>query len=199
MDEIMTGDVLYRKSNALGPFKIPFSKLVATLTNSLYSHASIVLKEKGSIAYVLEISEGGVTKLPLERWECLCVENMYSVYRMKENVNREIIEAEIHRIFDKNPEYNFTFDDPSKLYCTESVAKVYENAGYLNVFNPKKISEVVPFWKLLIIRPVNWIVKLLTGKGLSFKKPLYFVGNEEQGMISSRKMYKVKDVYINQI
>lgn len=47
MDEIMTGDVLYRKSDALGPFCIPFSKLVAILTKSLYSHASIVVKENG--------------------------------------------------------------------------------------------------------------------------------------------------------
>ena len=196
MEEITTGDVLYRKSDALGPFYIPFSKLVAILSKSLYSHASIVVKENG-FTNVLEVGENGITKLPLEKWECWCVEQAYSVYRLREGVNKEQIAEEVNQLIEDSPEYNFTFDDPDKVYCTESVVKIYEKSGHKDVFVPLRIKDVVPFRILCIMKPINWIVKLLTGKGLNFSEPLYFVGNEDQGMMSFVKMYKVKDVYLN--
>lgn len=196
MEEMMTGDVLYRKSDALGPFCIPFSKLVAILSKSLYSHASIVVKENG-FTNVLDVGEHGITKLPLEKWECWCVEQAYSVYRLREGANKDEIVREVNQLIDSNPEYNFTFDDPDKVYCTESVVKIYERAGHKDIFVPVRIKDVVPFWVLCIIKPISGIIKLLTGKGLSFSEPLYFVGNEDQGMMSSVRMHKIKDVYLN--
>lgn len=193
-ERIKTGDVLYRKSEAMGPLCIPFSKLVAVLSKSSYSHASIIIKEDG-FTNVLEVGEDRIIKLPLEKWECLCVGNVYSIYRLKEGVDAERVAEEINKIFEEQPEYDYTFDNPDKLYCTESVVKIYERAGYSDIFVPMEIKEVVSFWFLCILRPINWLLRLFAGKGMS-RKPLYFVGNEEHGMMSSTKMYKVKDVYL---
>lgn len=194
MEEIKTGDVLYRNSDALGPFYIPFSRLVTFLSKSVYSHASIVIKEDG-YTNILEINENGVNKIPLEKWECLCVGNVYSIYRLKEPVDEARIIEEVNKMLEEKPEYDYTFDDPNKIYCTESVAKIYERAGYKDVFKPLRIREVVSYWLFCILKPVNSIVKMLTKKGMS-REPLYFVGNENQGMMASDKMYKVKDVYL---
>lgn len=173
MEEIKTGDVLYSKSDVLGPFYIPFSK-------SLHSHASIVVRENG-FTNVLDVGENGITKLPLEKWEYWCKEQFYSVYRLKAVDKSRIIE-EVNRLIESDPNHNLT---------TESVVEIYDKAGYKDVLIPVRIKDVVSFWILCIIKPINYFVKFFTGKGLNFSEPLYFIENKEQGM------YKVKDVYLN--
>jgi hypothetical protein len=188
MKKIRTGDVLYRKSDTLGPFYIPVNRLVAIFTKSAYSHASIAVKENG-FTNVVEICGSGVKKVPLEKWECCCVGQVYSVYRFKDGANKEAFAKEVARLIKEFA--------PDNAYCTEAVVKMYEKAGHKDVFVPMRIRDVVPFWVLCIIRPINAVIRMFTGKGLNFYEPLYFVGNEKQGMMSSIKMFKVKDVHLN--
>jgi len=195
MRDLKTGDILYRKGDSRGPFNIPVSKLIAVLTDSYYSHASIVLKE-GNVTYVVEVSENGTDKITLEKWECWCVENFYSVYRLNQKIDENKVRRQIDLFLKLDPDYDSNFDDPNKSYCTESVAEILFNAGYYNLFTPKKIKDIITFRIYCIMYPLNFVVKTLTGKGLPMNKPLYFVGNEKKGMLSSNRLHKVKDVYL---
>ena len=40
---LKNGDILYRASDARGPFNLPFSRLVARVTKSKYSHAALAI------------------------------------------------------------------------------------------------------------------------------------------------------------
>jgi hypothetical protein len=177
---VQTGDILYRASNAKGPFGIPFSRLVMWLSNSKYSHASVILVEDGEIN-VVEINDEGTIKLRLIDWLDLCYTPEFSIYRLKKPVD---ITKEIQDFLAKDPEYDFYFNDENKFYCTESVVAMYVKAG-VRLILPQKIKEVVPKWAYVLLSIGNFFVKNLSSAGLPLDKSLYYVGNENQGLMSS--------------
>lgn len=188
---LQTGDILYRASNAKGPLGLPFSRLVARATKSDYSHAAIVLMQNEEI-YVLEVNDQGTLKLRFIDWLDTCYTKHFSVYRLKE-INQliiDLLEKEIRQVLKNDPDYDFNFSDPDKYYCTESVALIYERIGH-PLIKPQLIKDVVSPLIYYILKTGSWLFSLFSETSLSFNQPLYFVGNEQHGMMSSEKTFCV--------
>ncbi len=178
-----TGDIFFRlgRQTFMG---IPFEKLVAYTTRSEYSHASVALVRNGEV-YMLEINDMGTMLIRLVDWLDYCAVKKFGIYRLPLTPEQTAaVEASIDRFVEADPDYDFTFSDDSKFYCTESVAYVYEDAG-IPLAPPKLIKAFVKPWGYAIFWPINWVLQKLTGTGLSTSKPLHFVGNSNQGLMST--------------
>ena len=190
---IQTGDILYRASDAKGPLGLPFSQLVARITHSKYSHAAIVLIDHGN-PYVLEINDQGTLLYRLIDWLDTCFNKNFAVYRLKEidDTLKDNIEVKIRQILEDDPDYNFTFSDPEKYYCTESIARIYQRVG-IKLVEPDLIKDIVPNYLYYILRIGSGFMSLIYTTSLPFNVGLYYVGNETKGLISSDKTYSVYD------
>lgn len=180
-----SGDILYRYSDVKGPLGLPFCRIVCNLTKSEYSHAAILFIENGE-PHVLEINDQGTLRYRLLDWIDTCFENNFSVYRLKDidDQKESALLEQIYTVLNDDPDYDFTFSNSNKFYCTESVVAIYEKALGVKIDPGYLIKEVVPFWMYCIIRGGSWLFSYF-GTSLPFDQKLYFVGNEERGMISS--------------
>lgn len=188
---IRTGDILFRLG-CESYYCLPFSKLVARVTNSKYSHASIVLIEESNI-YCLEVNENGTQKYLLQDWVDFSQENGIALYRATYLSQNDIqaLKLEIQRFFDLDPDYDFTFTSQTDelTYCTASVAKIYKYAG-IDIFKPELMKDVLhPFVYSLVLLG-NTLFKMVNAS-LPTDTPLYFVGNEEKGMLASKRIQKI--------
>jgi len=183
--DMRSGDILYRYSDAKGPLGLPFTRIVSNITKSEYSHAAILFVENGE-PHVLEINDQGTLRYRLLDWIDTCYGETFSIYRLKDldDQKEASLLQEIYKILNDDPDYDFTFSDDKKYYCTESVAVIYKNA--LGVDLPSYfIKEVVPTWLYYVLR-VGVFLFSFFGTSLPFDRKMYFVGNEQQGMMSSQ-------------
>jgi len=188
---LQTGDILYRASNAKGPLGLPFSRLVGVITKSAYSHAAIVLMDENE-PLVLEVNDQGTLKLRLIDWLDTCYTNQFSVFRLKK-IDDELkskIENEIQKIFHDDPDYDFTFSDPNKFYCTEAVSYIYSKVG-TPLVEPETIKEVAKPYAYWILKIGSWLFSIFSDTALNFNQKMYYVGNSKKGMMSSSKTYEV--------
>jgi hypothetical protein len=188
---LQTGDIIVRQSDSRGPFNIPFSKLVSKLTDSEYSHPSLILVENGE--YVcLEVNDRGTVKYRLIDWLDFCVDGKVEVYRYEPLTEQQGLDLEkkIIEYFEKDLDYDFTYSNPDELYCVESVIKVYEECG-IHLMDPIPLDQVITGWKLYVFKVCNWLVLNLTGKGFDVKVPVYFVGNTKRGLLSCSNLKRV--------
>ncbi len=198
---LKTGDVIFRQSDAKFLLFIPFSKLVSWLSNSKYSHATIILVEENEV-YAIEINDKGTSKMRIIEWLDFCIKPGFAIYRVKtdseskENNISKLLAYEIYRFLNKDPDYDFTFDNPEKFYCTESVVTLYDRSG-IKICEPQKIKDVIKPWQYSLLKPINNLIKFFTGKGLPLEIPLYFVGNDKQGMMSSSKLRLIKEIELS--
>ena len=189
---IITGDILVRAGDAKGPFGLPFSKLVKLCTNSQYSHASIAFNEFGAI-YVLETTAKGTFKSSLKDWMKSCSEGTFAVYRSHQ-INQKKVKEEIYKVIKKHPAYDYTFDDDNKYYCVELVVDILMKSG-MEVAPPKLVREVLPWWGYyFIFYPINLLSGYITHQKFPTDKPLYFVGNKNQGLLSSPSFFKFAEL-----
>lgn len=198
---IRTGDVFFRTGNEkfLG---IPFSQLVAKLSRSRFSHASMALVDKDGISLV-EVSNEDTLQLRLIDWLDLCYSPDIAVYRpvgsypKAENVIREFLAID--------PQYNYMFQtwvrDRTRFYCTESAAYMMEHFGVPRTFDPKRIRDILPWHAYLPFLVGNWLVSLLTGGHVHMptRERLYFAGDASRGILSSPYLAQVypNNVYRN--
>lgn len=82
--DMRSGDILYRYSDAKGPLGLPFTRIVANVTKSEYSHAAILFIENGE-PHVLEINDQGTLRYRLLDWIDTCYGDNFSVYRLHES------------------------------------------------------------------------------------------------------------------
>ena len=193
--DMCSGDILYRYSAATGPFNLPFCPLVAHITKSEYSHAAVLFIDNGE-PYVLEVNDEGTLKYRLLDWIDTCYGQTFSLYRLKdldEEKEAKLIE-QIHLFLDEDPDYDLTFSDPNKYYCTESVVTIYERALGIKLDPGYLIKEIVPLWSYWLIVGGSFLFSFF-GASLPFNEKLFFVGNEKRGMMSSehtRLVAKIK-------
>lgn len=180
-----SGDILYRASDAKGPLGLPFTRLVASATNSEYSHAAIMFVENGE-PNVLEVNDQGTLRYRLLDWIDTCYGKTFSIYRLKDlnEVKEDLLLKEIYKFLDEDPDYDLTFSSDDKYYCTESVIEIYRRALNLELDPGSLIKDVVAPWKYYLLRGGSEIFSIF-GTSLPFDKRLYFVGNEKRGMMSS--------------
>jgi hypothetical protein len=182
---LQTGDILYRHSNAKGPLGLPFSKLVCLLTKSKFSHGSVVILLDGE-PFVMEVNDQGTLLLRLLDWLDTVSTNNFRIYRLKKTDARtvEALDTAIKAFLQDDPDYDFTFSDKKKFYCVESVVWVYKSVG-LQLMEPQLIKQVVPWWIYPIFVTVNWFMKTFTSASMNMSTPMYYVGNETHGLMSS--------------
>lgn len=191
---IQTGDIFFRRTDSRGPGGLPFSAIVAHVTNSEYDHASIAIVENNEI-YLVEVNDRGTLKYRLLDWLDYCVEKKVEVhtYTRRTTEFTTNIELEINKFLALDPEYDFTYGDPAKFYCTESVATIYEKCG-IRLMEPKLPSEVFPSkWSYYLFVALNWLSKKLAKAGFDLDKRFYFVGNKKAGLAASpmlKQIYK---------
>lgn len=188
---IQNGDIFFRSSNAKGPFGLPFSRLVAFFTRSDYTHASVAVVEEDGI-YLLEVNDRGTLKYRLIDWLDTCYSGKFSIHRLLDAPEgiEEKLENEIRKILKNDPDYDFTFQDPDKFYCTESVAHIYQQVG-IQLVEPEYIKDIVPKWFYYILVVGNWFFAKFSQASFPLDRKLYYVGDSDHGLMSSDYLYCV--------
>jgi len=183
--DMRSGDILYRYSDAKGPLGLPFTRIVSNITKSEYSHAATLFVENGE-PHVLEINDQGTLRYRLLDWIDTCYGKNFSVYRLQDldEQKEAMLLEKIYKILNEDPNYDFTFSDDNKYYCTESVAVIYKEA--LGVDLPSYFIKEVVSTRLYYVLRIGIFLFSFFGTSLPFNKKMYFVGNEQQGMISSQ-------------
>jgi hypothetical protein len=192
-----SGDILYRYSDARGPLGLPFCRIVCRITQSKYSHAAILFVENDE-PYVLEVNDEGTLRYRLIDWIDTCYLNRFSVYRLKdldEDKEKSLLKS-IYGFLEEDPDYDFTFEDLNKFYCTESVIEIYKRALNIVLDEGKTLKELMPFWRYCLFCVGVKLFKLF-GTSMPTDKKLYFVGNEKIGMMSSPYTYSVNEIYFD--
>ena len=189
---LKNGDILYRTSDARGPLGLPFSKLVCSLTKSKYSHAAVVLILDSGEIEVLEINDQGTLRYRFIDWLDTAITPNMAIYRLKDidDDKEKKLKIEIQRFLDEDPEYDFTFSDPNKFYCTETVIEIYKRALDIQLVEGSYIKDVVSFPMYCTLRLGSLLFSIFKTK-LCFDQKLYFPGDDKKGMISSNYTYKV--------
>jgi len=189
-----TGDILFRGSLAKGPYGLPFMKLVSQVTKSKFTHAATLFWECDKL-YVLEETDIGTMQYRFIDWLTFCVNGEFACYRMK-GITKEqqnTLQRHINKILELDPSYDYTFSDPNKFYCTESVGWLYSCLG-VELMKTKTIVEVAGKWRAILISIGSNLIKKLT-KGtvsLNLKGTFYYVGNEtNDGFMSSPLLEEV--------
>jgi len=188
---LKTGDIVFNSSNVKGPFGIPFAKWVQKYTNSKYSHATIMYVDKDEY-YAIDVSDYGTRKLRVLDWFDNWDGIDFCVYRLKNiNVFDELnFKDSIIRFLEKDPSYDFNFNDPNKFYCTESVSKIYSDCGY-SLGGSYLLEDIVPWWFCQVILKFDILFKWFSDSSLPKDTPIIIVGNEEKGMRASPLIEKI--------
>lgn len=194
---VQTGDILYRQGDAKGPLHLPFSKLVAHLTKSKFSHASMIFI-RDEVIYVLEVNDNGCMQYRFIDWLDDCMTENLIVSRLK-NVDGKLdrIQQQIDIILANDPDYDYHFTDPDKFYCTESVNCIAEYVG-LPICKPEYLNDIISWWQKPLFWIGNFFFKLFTGKGIPYDILFYYIGNEKRGMMASPNLdiiYRLPKVF----
>ena len=189
---IKDGDILFRLGGEKFLF-LSFSKLVAKMTESKWSHASIAMVRNNEV-WVLEVNDRGTLEYKLIDWFDYCTSGTFAIYRVKNLMEeqRKSVRKECEKFLLNDPDYDFTFNDPGKFYCTESVVEIYKNCG-IELVKPDLMKNLISPYYYNIVKPINWIVSKFSNKCLPVNEPVYVVGNEKKGILSSDKLQCIYD------
>lgn len=187
---VQTGDIVFRLGNECY-CGLPFSRLVAHLTKSKFSHASLMFLE-GDDIYCLEINEKGTQQYRMLDWVDFSHKNGIAVYRIPNlsEEDRERIYDECKKFLELDLDYAFDFHNPNQTYCTKGCVTVLKNAGF-DIFTPCTPKEVLKPHTFIFFLVINFIFGKLFGACVPIKHPSYIVGNCEIGMLASDKIEKI--------
>ena len=187
------GDIFVRKGNHVFNYFVHFSRFVEWLTKSKYSHASLVYRVEADDVVLAEVSDYGVRRIYLLDWldELQGSDFLVLRYNGSPYGSYEIIEAATHFIRLDLP-YNTDLDleKQNSLYCVQFIYKCFECAGIS--LAPGKSLEEMPNWK-------SWLKLIARLLSYPINKPIYFVGNEEVGLLSSKSLSKVMHVKLSEV
>jgi len=175
------GDVLFRRGDAriLGGL-FPFSRFIANVSGSKYSHVGTLVVEDGEWV-VYDTTKAGVRRQPFKVW-VLDTVGAFGVKRLKpEYRNRipKVIEY-LHQVYEKQVPFDYELSvDDRELYCVEMAEKAFRYAGLL-------LSEPVLLADMENINQFPLCVLGFTNlTTLKLDQAVYFPGNERHGIWSS--------------
>lgn len=186
-----TGDIVFSASNVYGPLFIPFGKLIQRFTNSKYSHATCIYVEDGE-TYAIDVSDWGTRKLRIIDWFDNWGMKDFCVFRLKNRTPELMmqIKEKIEEFIDRDPSYDFNFNDPDAFYCTEAVKWIFENCG-IDLGGAYLVKKIVPWWFYPLICMGNLFTKIFTNSSLPLDIPITVVGNKSKGMMSSELLEEI--------
>jgi uncharacterized protein YycO len=136
--EIKDGDIIFHTSNSLQ------SKPIQLATKSKYSHCGIIYK-KGNDIFVYE-AVGPVKLTPIKEWIARGKNNSYVIKRLKnaENIMTPNVLIKMKQVGDqfKGKPYDTTFEwSDNRIYCSELVWKIYQQATGIEIGELQKLKE----------------------------------------------------------
>jgi hypothetical protein len=175
------GDILFRRGDAriLGGF-FPFSRFIANISGSQYSHIGTVVMEDGE-PVVYDTTKAGVRRQPLKVW-ILDNTGPFGVKRLKSQYRDRIpkVVEYLHSVYQKQVPFDYELSlDDRELYCVEMAEKAFRHAGLV-------LSEPVV---LADMENINQFPLCVLGfsslTSLKLDQPVFFPGNERHGIWSS--------------
>lgn len=187
--KIRTGDIFFRQGRE-SFYGIPFSKLVAKLTKSEYSHASVALVDGDEIRLV-EVGLSGTSEIRVVDWVDYSSIETFEVWRLKDEFfksdTEERLKCAVERFLERDAEYDLTFQsDSNRYYCTESIEEIYRLAGLPRLEKTIFINELMsPTFFKWVFRPINGLVHWLAKASIPEFSPIMIVGNKDFGLMAS--------------
>jgi hypothetical protein len=175
------GDLLFRRGRGYISLARLGSCLVARLCDSPFSHVAVVVLVQGN-AWVYDMGEDGLRKMPFEVWMLDTLEDTLAVKRLKPLYKDCVpqVLAFLEEVF--QAEIPFDFDlalANEKYYCTELVERAFESAGL-------SLSSPVPIRCLPHYKRYSWLVPFTcTLTEVRVREPIYVSGNQCYGIYSS--------------
>ena len=181
------GDILFRRGNARILFRyFPFSRFLANLTGSPYSHTGVVSIENGQ-AVIYDTAKSSVRRQPFYIWVLDDVDTL-GLKRLRPAYRDRIpgVLAYVRKVYQEQVPFDFNLDpDDSELYCVEMAEKAFRSAG-LVLSQPVRIRDMEHFREfpvnVYIMRMLSWVT---LDRPLSLDRPVFCPGNERHGIWSS--------------
>ena len=175
------GDVLFRRGDAkLLRGRFPFSRFIANISGSAFSHTGIAAIEKGE-PVVYDTTKAGVRRQPFCVW---ILDNVgpFGVKRLKPGNQPYAAKAVAfcRDVYQRQVPFDFELNDDDKaLYCVEMTDKAYRRSG-LPLAEPVKFGDLENLTKFPITA-----MAFLKVANLNLEQLGYFPGNEHHGIWSS--------------
>jgi hypothetical protein len=187
------GDIVFRRGDARMLFgRFHFSRFIALVSGSEYSHTAIVAIEKGT-PVVYDSTKAGVRRQPFSVW-VLDNTGPVGVKRLRPDLKSHIpgVVAYCRKVFEAQVPFDFDLGlDDSALYCVEMTEKAFRSEG-LVLSSPVKMRDMENFYRypirIMIIRACS---RLALGHVLSLDQAAWFPGNERHGIWSSQYLVTI--------
>lgn len=181
------GDILFRRGDAKilhGHF--PFSRFIAGISGSQFSHTGIASIENGEV-FVYDTTKAGVRRQPFCVW-ILDNAGPFGVKRVKPEYQAYAAKAVAfcRDSYYKQVPFDFELkDDDRAFYCVEMSEKAYRRNG-LPLAEPVKLGDMENITKYPFC-----VMAFMKVSDLSLEQPVFFPGNERHGIWSSPKLMTV--------
>jgi len=181
------GDIVFRRGDAHVLFgQFPFSKWLANVSNSPYSHTGIVAIEDGE-PVVYDTTHSSVRRQPFQVW---ILDNVGSVgvKRLKPEQQSHIpaVIAFCRKLFAEQPPFDFELNlDDKAYYCLEMTEKAFRSAG-LTLSQPVRVGDMerisrTPIAVLMFQMVTPWVLE----RGLTLETEIFLPGNDRHGIWAS--------------
>jgi hypothetical protein len=181
------GDILFRRGDAkllLGYF--PFSRFLARVSNSRFSHTGIVAIEEGG-PVVYDTTKAGIRRQPFAVW-VLDNAGPFGVKRVRPQ-DRPFTGKAVRycrELFARQAPFDYdlgTGDDA--FYCVEMTEKAYRDNG-MPLSEPVRLGDMENITRFPIC-----VLVFLKLSNLSLDQPVYFPGNAQHGIWSCPRLVTV--------
>ncbi|MGE3820554.1 MAG: YiiX/YebB-like N1pC/P60 family cysteine hydrolase [Isosphaeraceae bacterium] len=175
------GDVVFRRGDArilYGHF--PFSRFLANVSGSAFSHTGIVAIEGGE-PVVYDTTKAGVRRQPFYVW-VLDNAGPFGVKRLRPEYAAYVPKALsfCRQLFELQPPFDYDLNpDDTAYYCVEMCDKAFRKSG-LPLAPPVRLGDMENIQEFPVI-----VFAFLQMSPLTLDQLVYFPGNERHGIWSS--------------
>jgi hypothetical protein len=176
--DVRPGDIICRLGNYYVYGYFWFSKFIAHLTRSKYSHAAMVIDTSDDIL-LADVGTSGLKRQFAADWVDDVRGDEITVLRyMGDPLIPQLAVENVRNILT----LDFLDSEEHSFYCVELVCWCYLRAG-VSLCDEVTINEL-PNWK-------RWLNPVARVHGININKKVWCVGNEKIGLMSSPHLYEV--------
>jgi hypothetical protein len=178
---LQTGDLLFRRGDARilrGWF--PFSRFIANISGSKYSHIGTVVVEDGE-PIVYDTTKASVRRQPLKIW-ILDNTGAFGVKRLKPPYQRLVprVVEYLHDVYKRQVPFDYELSpDDRDLYCVEMAEKAFRHAG-LTLSEPVLLADMENIHQFPLC-----VLGFTSLTNLKLDQAVFFPGNERHGIWAS--------------
>lgn len=184
---LLDGDIVFRRADARVLFgRFPFSRFIANVSGSQYSHTGIIAIEKGE-PVVYDTTKAGVRRQPFGVW-MLDNAGPFGVKRVRPDRKAHAVAAVrfCRQAFEQQVPFDYDFElDDQALYCVEMTEKAYRSSG-LELSKPVRLGDMERATEYPVC-----IFVFMQLSNLTLEQSVYFPGNERHGIWSSRHLVTI--------